>query len=200
MMRAHWLAILGAIAAFFTATQADAGPIRWSYTAEELPHEPFRTLAAEVRWPDGTFEGASGETVGATIIWYTFGGYTPIEPSDPDAVSDFLSARVTITDQKSDRSTSVLLTVGAFEQWEYHWAWDEWEPISMGELSGGTETLADVVLGRNRYLIEGQGGAILVTAEELSNPPAVPEPGTLGLAAVGIAGSWTARRLRRNKT
>jgi hypothetical protein len=57
-------------------------------------------------------------------------------------------------------------------------------------------------LSGNRYDITVAGGFTedngIMTASVMVGP-AAPEPSTLGLAALGIAGAWTGRRLRRNR-
>jgi hypothetical protein len=86
-----------------------------------------------------------------------------------------------------------------FSVWQFReqsgWDW-------IIEKAGFGEGPQQLFLGRNRYEVDPEwddyqfAGIVVIFAEPL---PGVPEPGTLGLAALGLTGAWTARRLRRHK-
>ncbi|MBY0456665.1 MAG: PEP-CTERM sorting domain-containing protein, partial [Gemmataceae bacterium] len=64
----------------------------------------------------------------------------------------------------------------------------------------------ELILGGNRYSIahsieqwEGDLFSSLYADVTVSPVSATPEPGTLGLASLGLAGVWVGRRVRRQK-
>jgi hypothetical protein len=219
MMRTHWLAILGAMAAFFTTAQANAGPIPWSYSTTITGETGQPRLAVGTRTlttvdpqngdpissqdyfitaplPSGfssSVEG-SGEQIIGGISNQTGAEFFTIPPPGP--LDQRFRVTLNITDLTSGQSGSAefLGTLGIATWWnEFPTPYD----YNIG-LSGQ----AVLNLGDNRYDITVAGGfteenGIMTAAVTVS--ATAPEPATLGLAALGIAGAWAARRLRRHK-
>jgi PEP-CTERM motif len=220
MLRAHWLAILGAMAAFFTTAQADAGPIPWSYsttitgetgqtrlavgsrtltTVDPQNGDPISTQDYFITAPlpsgfSNSVEGSGEQIVGG--IGNQMGAEFFTTPP-PGPIDQRFRVTLNITDLTSGESGSAefLGTVGIATWWN--------EFPTPYEYDIGLSGQAVLNLGGNRYDITVAGGFTedngIMTASVMV-APAVPEPATIGLATLGLAGAWTARRLRRSKT
>ena len=174
--------VVRCITAVCGALPAQAELIPWTYTAQPQPHDPFRSLTAELMQTEGSHATQPGDMTVVPLIRYFFGGYSPSLPSDPRSVGDEFAVDVAITDTASGQMGIATIRVSVFEQWDYYPFDDVWEPIFMGDLSGQGGG-NNFTLGRNQYQVTGEFGSMIVEVMPL---PGVPEPGSLMLAAVGL--------------
>lgn len=174
-------------------THANAELIQWTFKAEAQPHDPFRTLTAQLNESEGSRATQPGDLTVVPLIQYGFGGYSPSSPSDPTSVSDYFAVDVTITDTASGQTGMATISVSAFEQWDYFPFDDSWEPVFMGDLSGEGGG-NNFTLGRNQYQVTGEFGNMIV---EVMPVPGVSEPGALLMAVVGLLLISVVRRSRR---
>jgi hypothetical protein len=219
MMCARWLAIFAIAAAFFTTTPAEAGPIPWSFSATITgetgqtrlwvgtrtlttvdPHngDPISTQDYFITGPlpqgFNDVASGSGEHIIGAIGTQTGAEFFTIPPPAP--IDQRFRVTLDITDLNSGQSASAeFLGTLDIATW-----WNEFP--TPYDYNIGLAGQAQLNLGGNRYDITMSSGfsednALMTAAVTVT--PAAPEPATFGLAALGIAGAWTARRLRRHK-
>lgn len=168
---------------------APAEPIRWGYT--------LTSSAGEVL---GSRTGITGWDANFALLPEPMPRPGPATPDEPAYIPDVhvksatTTATLTLTDEVTSVSSSVELFWTRYESWlltpgpagadpQVQDSWSE---------SGPRDTAAARRVGGLRFQIVQQDQLTLLSAE----PAGVPEPGTIALAAVGLAGLVTARKRR----
>ena len=185
----RWLPLFGALIAVIGASSgAIAGPlVTWSFRAVAQPPEEPRVLFAELIRTEGTYSTPSGytETVGL-YTWTTESGHPRPDESGMVALSESFGVGITLIDNQSGQSVELPFWLTAWTHWDQgldgEWdliaAGESWEPYPSYEQS-------EFMLGRNQYRVWHEPSALLVS---VNAGPNVPEPATLALAGLGLAG------------
>ncbi len=195
-------ALVAAALAF--APAASAGPLEFrlqSHTHLDDSHPVWAGAFVGGLPLDQSF--AVDPSVGVTLQLAHFSP-SYVRPADPDwqpmTSSVFageldLRAEVTITDEASGQSGTVTFGGLVWEEWAHRWdgTWN----YTHGMSGFDDQTL---MLGGTRYTLNAtiREGDRLATLD-ITAGPAVPEPGTLALAAVGL-GPVGLRLVRRRPT
>ncbi len=192
----------------FAADRALAGPIQWSYSTE-FEFEQNYGGNAQLTWlyPTGTIDTITGQPVNQFLFNTEFANP---KPAGPGVVEYRFNSNFTLTDTVSGESATVPFS-GLFR---YTWdnvptaydpngnpiAWDLYTTTTEGSFTTANGS-ALVFLGDNRYRIEplqsfsgsSLGGSVQVTGWSVAETP---EPGTIVLAGLGLAGVAAVRRRR----
>lgn len=196
MRNARWVAV----ALLALPSAARAGPIVWDYRTEVTYDRDYGSRFAVTLAPAGTVSTTPGEVGGAEL--FTSTGNPRPEPGSY-GVSYGFTISVTITDRASGESGTLDFAGGYSTQWSYtdaerddpdRWRWDG-EGSSFGDIFNRRV----LNLGETVYSVwvegGGQGqfpnGVMLVEVASTANTP---EPGTLVLAGLGLAGAGLVRR------
>ena len=182
---------------------AAAGPILWAYHTEVVHAQDHVSKRRFTPTADGTVASTPGEIDYVTLF---YSGYPAPESGQDHARHDF-EVRVTITDLASHQSAIFPFPGFYSTTWAHPnveedkpdwWRW-EWAMMDFGDYSDRRE----VTLGRNQYAVRADGGfgqfpfGEMEVEVEAAPPVAAPEPGTLALAGLALAGTLGARLRRR---
>jgi len=185
---------------------ATAGPIEWSYHTEVTYNQDYGSNFTVSLQPNGTVSTLPGDQ---SFVWlfYSTGVARP-EPGSHERTYEFTVA-VTVTDLASGAAHTMNIGGWYSSQWSYPpeeannpdaWRWD-YEGSGFGDFWGGS----GVILGKNHYTIRGYGGAsgsfpFGELAVEIHPTAATPEPSTIALAGLSLAGVGLFRTRRRAVT
>jgi hypothetical protein len=187
-------------------TVASAGPIDISYRAH------WNVLAGPGQHDPGPLEfslDAGGnvswtEQSGSLALGSVRFGHSP-GPQNADSYTAHTSFEVTVvvTDQLTGESVDLILPGAALDMWDYR-EWDGlWRNsdhrLELGDSFSGNSARVSAEIGHTRFTLDVQAeddhqtGAYTLTATAHN-----PEPGTLALAALGLA-PLALRAVRRAK-
>ena len=170
---------------------ATAGPISWSYLTSVTYAQDYGNRFAVNLLPTWPMNTQAGDTSWVPLFTST-GNPRPV-PGEYTASYDF-TIGVTLTDQASGQFADLSFSGGYASQWSYQdandpdsWRWDS-ESFMFGDF-WQRQTLT---LGDNLYSVRAYGygtGSFPSGELEVSvTPLAIPEPGTLVLAGIGLTG------------
>jgi hypothetical protein len=188
--------LIASLIAALVATACHAEPLRWTYrTVNQESVRVFEESGLSVT----SYVGGAGRP---EPVW------TDEQSSEGWVKSATSTEVVTITDEASGQQATASVWWTIRETWEPHFDENgkliDLEPISYGQYFGPEVRYDNPylhVLGRNEYRIWTDQNLLLVEvrADVVDAPTETPEPGTLilgGIAVAGGVGAWVRKRRR----